>query len=718
MKKQLLLGTALLAAVSAFPQNGRVKPKATSKTNMTQKLAEKFDHIESAPTTGNKNRAATPALNTPIPQIEASATAASSGTWTPISTSRNIFGMIVSSSKPLQYKSSLNAVSFIHRVGPYYTAAPTDNSGAMIADISTDWGTTWDSTCFWSDGANLARYPQGGIYSAPGNTAMSSAYIVGTGPVTSGAGWTGSWYASKQLGAGNYNNTASTAPNAMQYFPFAGPFTTVTKHGFPRYSFSSTSDGKVRTIGELSGDPNATTNTARGLRGATIISGSYNAGVFTWASDTIVPSTILRSDGTKQLFSQPLMAWSEDGTIGYAVLVGSAASGTIGSNQGWLPIVYKTTNSGASWAQIAGLDFTAPTFTNILDHVASVSGNTAVTIPQCNLGEGVDVTVDANGKLHFATTLASTYSNHMDSLDYSSGFSNGTETYNWGHTPGFRPYLYDFMTDGSGPWTYVTVDSISSEGPSSSSTGNGYSYNPWDADPSNSNSKVTSDSRIQMTRTADGKYIVYSWAESDTNFTNQQVKWNTIPDIKARLMDVTGTGGLGTYAISPSKVNVSKLGNNPNVTTRAMFHYMSPTSGSMTVGSNSTKSSTLTVPFTVSNSNPYAQLTANTHWYIASKLEFNLTTGIKENAANSVSNSIVFPNPAKNNATLSIDLKDNAGVSINIYNMVGQLVKTVKAEGQVGENNINIDLNSVSAGVYMVNIKVGNATSTKKLIVE
>lgn len=718
MKKQLLVSSALFAAIGVYAQNGRVKPHPTSKINMAEKIAQKFNLIESTPTNvGNKTPQ--PYLNTPILQAEAAATAASSGTWIPISTSRNIFGVIVSSSKPLQYNSSVNAISFIHRVGPYYTAAPTDNSGAMIADISTNWGATWDSTCFWSDGTNLARYPQGGIYSAPGNTDIANAYIVGSGPVTGSSSWSGSWYASKQLGSANYNNTASTAPNAMQYFPFTGPYTQVAKHAFPRYSFSSTADGKIRTIGELSGDPTSTSNTGRALRGATLVKGTFNAGTFTWSSDTMVPATIMRTDGTKQLYSQPLMAWSQDGVTGYVILIGGAASPTIGANQGWLPIVFKTTNSGSSWAQLPGIDFTVPTFTNILDHVASVSGNTAVTIPQCNLGEGVDAVVDANGKLHFVTTFASTYSSNQDSIDYSSGFNNGiNETYNWAHIPGFRPYLYDFMTDGTGPWTYALVDSLSSEGPSSSSSGNGYNSNPWDPDPSNSNSKVTSDCRIQASRTADGKYIIYSWAESDTNFTNQQVKWNTIPDIKARLMDVTGTGGLGAYAVTPSKVNVSKLGNNPNVTTRAMFHYMSSVSSSLTVGTNATKSSTITVPFTVSNSNPYAQLSANTHWFVAANLEFNLTTGVKENALSSVNNSVVYPNPAKNNAVLSIDLKDNANVSINVYNTVGQLVKTIKAEGTLGANNINIDLNNISSGIYMVNVKVGNASSTKKLIVE
>jgi LEA14-like dessication related protein len=51
-------------------------------------------------------------------------------------------------------------------------------------------------------------------------------------------------------------------------------------------------------------------------------------------------------------------------------------------------------------------------------------------------------------------------------------------------------------------------------------------------------------------------------------------------------------------------------------------------------------------------------------------------------------------------------------------NAIGQLVKTSKTQGQVGQNSINIDLSGLSAGIYLVNVKVGNATSTKKLIVQ
>ena len=98
--------------------------------------------------------------------------------------------------------------------------------------------------------------------------------------------------------------------------------------------------------------------------------------------------------------------------------------------------------------------------------------------------------------------------------------------------------------------------------------------------------------------------------------------------------------------------------------------------------------------------------------------KIDIGVGIAENALISANSSFVYPNPAKGSANLAIDLKDNSKVEINVSNMIGQVVKSTSAEASVGQNTINFDLNGLSKGVYMVNVKIANTTSTKKLIVE
>ena len=711
MKKQLLIGASLLITIAS---NSQTKFQPSEKIDFAEKMLKKEQFLMRAEPISTQNAVINPS-NDESSASQSANTSQPINTWGVIGGSQNIYGVLVSESRPLQYSDNLNAVSFIHRKSASYVASPapaaTAASGVMVAEISNDWGVSWDSTCFWSNNTNWARYPQGAIYNAPAtntSNAMSSAYIVGSGPCTSAASsWVGNWYASKQLGGLNYNNAASTAVGAQQFMTTVPSNTAVGKHSFSRISFSSTDDGKVRSIGALYGDDAATTIATQFRRGAAVVKGTFNSGVFSWTSDSIICAAAVGTAGGKSMGGSQ-MAWNESGTVGYVVFIGSASGATL-SNKGWQPIVYKTTNSGASWALIGGIDFNSPSMTQILDRIPSINTSTNITIPFFTGGEGMGLTVDFNNKLHIVSTLVGSYSNDIDSITYSYSFDSN-EKYSWAHVPGNRPYVYDFIGDGTTPWTYFTVDSLSSEGPGGAATYGGYDENPWDAD---AGSKVTSDSRIQTGRTPDGKYIIYSWAESDTNFTNNAKKWNSLPNLHVRCLDVT------TGSLSATEPIISTT--SPGVSSRAMFHYMSSTSGSAAVSSNSIN---ITMPFTVSNSLPYSQLTNNKHWYISSVLKFKVpgsgsgNVSILTNGSENASNSIIFPNPAKNNASLLLELNENSSVDLVILNTMGQVLKAMKIQGQIGENNVNLDLNGMSAGIYIVNVKVGNSLSTKKLIIE
>ena len=721
MKKQLLLGSALLAAISAYPQNGRKYVKPTGLTNVAEIIAKKFAVEPTDATPANLKQPMGPVENPNSSDEKSAAVAPSTINWKLIGGCSNIYGMLVSQSRPLQYNDNVNAVSMVHRRSATYNPTPTPPasalSGVIQAEISTDWGTTWDSTCIWADGTNWGRYPQGAIYNPVGNTNIANAYIVGAGPTVAGSNFSGNWYASKKLNA--FNSTPDAAPNAQQHFPFTAT-PSVAVHGWSRMGFSSTDDGVVRSLALIEDDPTGLST----VRGAAIVKGVFNAGAFTWSTDSIIPATTIQSDGSKNVLTAPQMVWNEAGTIGYVIFIGSR-SGATNSNLGFQPIVYKTTNSGTSWSLISGIDFNSPAMAPVIASVNGVSTNSNLSIPFFN---DFDATVDANGKLHIGATFFSTFSSHLDSLSFSQGFTvsiNPGEQYNWTHTPGMRPYLYDFIGDGTAAWQAVLVDSLPTEAPSAQTGGNGFNDNPWDATGSGEPVKTDNvDSRIQLGRTPDGQYITFSFCESDTNFTNGSRKYNSLPNIKARCMAIGS--GTNMYQVSPTELNVTKVAagtgtNNPNVASRATLHYMSPTTGAAVVTGTVVDIKT---PMVVTNSNPFAQLTNNTIWYQNGTLSYafaaSTSTGVgfAENAQNSASNSVIYPNPASNNAVLAIDMKDNSTVDVTVMNAVGQLVRVTKVQAQAGQNKINIDLKGLATGIYMVNVKVGNATSTKKLIVE
>ena len=143
----------------------------------------------------------------------------------------NAFGVLVSESKPLNYYPALNAVTFIHRKSITYTPTSNGNSGSIVGMYTTNNGTTWDSTCIWASGSDLARYPQGGLYNPLGNTNVNNAYLLGMGPVTNGTTWTGNWYASKSLLGGG-----TATPGADQQ-SILNASASIKKHHFSRYSF-------------------------------------------------------------------------------------------------------------------------------------------------------------------------------------------------------------------------------------------------------------------------------------------------------------------------------------------------------------------------------------------------------------------------------------------------------------------------------------------------
>lgn len=682
-----LFTTILTFAVLGSSAQDRLK--RTSVINMQAKIAAKnkvaFEKEKHAVTTSS------PA------NVSVNKSSAAPG-FNAFSNSLNIYGLTINASKPLQYNNDINTVAFIHRRPINYVGAPTNNTGVIISMISANQGTTWDSTCLYSDATYPGRYPQGGIYNPPGNTNINNAYVLACGPtIDGGSSWSGSYFASKKLDA--FDNLASQTAGAQQYFSTTGPFgPNVYSNDWPVYGFSSTDDGKVRAMGQLCPDPDVAPIDARG---AVIQSGTFNAGIFDWKTDSIVPPVVIKSDGYLQMNQSAYMAWNESGTIGYVVFIGSKTGATL-SNKGWQPIVYKTTNSGTSWSLLNSIDFNAPAYATVLNRLDGTNAIPGLKIPFFNTFEGLDCTVDANNKLHIAGVIATTASDDNDSLAYTPGYD--VEEYTWAHTPGKHPYLYDFMTDGTG-WSFITVDSLTSEAPAATSGYPGFAENPWDDDAG----KVTSDSRIQLSRSADGQFIIYTWAESDPAFTNGAKFWNNIPNVKARIYDVANS----TLHLSDINVTKPAVNSNPLVANRAMFHFTSPTAMSVTpiTGGFSAK-----VPITVTTSQPYIQNAANTHYFSAEPLNFS-NVGINENAKDALQFS-VYPNPANNKCVVSLNLNTNANLQISVLNYLGQVVKTVNYKAQFGTNDIEIDLANLKSGIYFVNVKNGNTTSTKKLVVE
>nr|MDA3866890.1 T9SS type A sorting domain-containing protein [Salinivirgaceae bacterium] len=78
----------------------------------------------------------------------------------------------------------------------------------------------------------------------------------------------------------------------------------------------------------------------------------------------------------------------------------------------------------------------------------------------------------------------------------------------------------------------------------------------------------------------------------------------------------------------------------------------------------------------------------------------------------------IYPNPAKKEANLGYTLTEASNVQATIYNITGQVVKTVVSKNQQpGEHLHTIDVSTMSNGVYFFNIQIGQETTTQRLII-
>ena len=91
--------------------------------------------------------------------------------------------------------------------------------------------------------------------------------------------------------------------------------------------------------------------------------------------------------------------------------------------------------------------------------------------------------------------------------------------------------------------------------------------------------------------------------------------------------------------------------------------------------------------------------------------------GIEELTLN---NSIkLFPNPAKETATLNYYLNKDSQVTINISDLKGKIVSTpINEDASEGSYTKKLDLSDLKAGTYFVKIKSDDNSVTKKLVVQ
>ena len=579
--------------------------------------------------------------------------------------SYNAFTLLVSSSHCLTADQALNAVMFTHRISQDWPADANVASGYGEYSWSTNFGTTWDSSYFadqTSLGNKRFRYPSGAIINPAGNTNVANALNVATGPYTSGSNWDG-YYGNYQMMVNGAGSSTSIFDNGVGTPALA----------FPRISITSYDDSSAWVSGGFYTDPIAAT----GYLGSNLMKGKWDGTALTWSFDSILPNFHQDATGANDAFTQSFVGFSPNGQIGYQVFFGVDASATTSQTRAFSPITYKSTNGGATWNLLPVNDFsTIPAISTYL--IPASDGNLK---PWFDQSQGADIVVDNNGELHIVCTISSGYSDDNDSLGYTWTLTgqNGTTAMH---------YIYDVHTSPTG-WDAWLIDSLMT----TTSTNNTIFVD------GSTGGAFATDARIQMSHTTDRSKLFFAWVDSDPLALAGE---NALPDLKA----------VGFDLVTGFKTPVTQFTTSQDF----YFHYVS----NVTLVSGNTYS--IGVTNSIDRNGSHDVITTFDHYFYEG-CKFNTSdftvqfVGVNEQAANFGSLNI-YPNPAKDQINLNVNMVSGENVSFQITNSLGQVVLVENRSLVNGNNNVQLNTSKLTSGVYFVTIASETSKVTSKIVIQ
>jgi hypothetical protein len=596
-----------------------------------------------------------------------------------IGESSNAYGMLRTSQNQVFVDPSLNVVGFIYRQNIAVWGGGAAANGKLRYTISTDGGTAWNTDLgpLNATYTKPSRYPEAFLYNPAGNTSATGAYIVWSGP-TIPANFDGIVTGTCQVSTTN-------------------PITTTENYQFANTSSLIPGGLCQSTPGVFWMVDNSTMNDTSILDSINVYKGTFSAGDVSWVKHGAVYSPHNRDFDGKVHYTGPNMAFSPNGQTGYIVFLGDI--GTADST--YNPVIYKSTDAGATWG--AANELIVDNIPSVADSIKQFLFETATAIESASevaTAFECDIAVDATGNLHIFTTICAV--ERRDTL----GVVTGAKSYVV--YSGYPKNAVDiYSTDGGATWTSLYVAQV----------------NTFRTDVLDNPGTLSIDCYNQISTTADGTIVFYSWSDTDT-LIHQGATDNEAPN--TFIAGFNTTNGKRTCW-----KQISDVTNEDMVITPTMAPYVLE-------ANNGGPQYTLAI---VTQDVPVDAISPTNYYYVGRGAKFCDEDFRDPSVVDLSWNSIPLPACYQYASCFAIGLEEEQGIQFNLYpnpttdllniqiqegldirnisliNNMGQVVRTIKPGDLIGGTTLTLDVTGLAAGMYTINMSTSNKTYAKKFTV-
>ncbi len=611
----------------------------------------------------------------------------------PIGLGPNAFGTGFGARTNVWADKNLNAIVFVHRGALTSGGGQDPNSGFLRYDVSKDGGLTWasDEGALYSPVADpgnntsaaVARYPQGAILNSTGNTVADNAYVTyfapsrdNSNPDAANTGdWGGIVYGVQKLsGVPALPTQTQLSSDAVE---------TGKKYYLPD-GFIVTQQNKAITL-DLARDGS---NDSEYMDSLIIMNGVWNAGLgdIEYTEKHILAKSELHADGS-HMFAASNIAFSPDGQKGYIAIIGKNKYDVGLPDSSYNPIIYKTTDGGASWVGATSLDLkNINTIFNFFDDPTQTDSSFTTAFE-------IDLSVDNAGNAHIIMGLGAKIG--------VSGFSINTTPGSWG--------IFDIhTTDGGTTWKASLLATP-------------MTFRGTFGDGSTTNPTVNEDNRPQTSTTWDGSKLFFSWFDTDTIAHPNATGDNMHPDLWVRGYDPAA--GLWTPAKNltggtPAGGKLTQGNVSYYVLDSADAYKMPVTFGDLTTDSIAT-GTTMQYYYLSGAVMLDADFTLPEDSVETVNLDaYSVTTSERVVKLNNESVS-VYPNPFNQITTFALSMNEAAQVSLEVRNVLGQIVATENyGMMSAGRNSIRFNANGFSSGAYFYTFRIGTNIHSGKIMIQ